>query len=226
MSVSDLSASSQNYLKAVWTLREWSDEPVTASTLAARTGVRLSSASDAVRKLTDRGLLSHSPYGSVELTAEGERLAVEMVRRHRLIEAFLVEALGYSSDEVHAEAEVLEHAVSDLLVERIDERLGRPERDPHGDPIPSESGRVLLPATILLADLGVGRRGLVERVSDSDPLLVRFLDERGIRFGAEVERVASPPFSDTIEVLAPASAEACSLGAAAARAVRVRPLGD
>lgn len=149
MSVSALSASSQNYLKAVWSLGEWSDEPVTASTLAARVGVKLSTASDAIRKLTDQGLLEHARYGAVTLTPEGRALAVAMVRRHRLIETFLVDVLDYDWDQVHDEAETLEHAVSDFLIERIDEKLGHPDRDPHGDPIPRADGTVQKPHAVL-----------------------------------------------------------------------------
>ena len=137
MSVSDLSTSTQNYLKAVWTLSEWSDQPVTPSLIAERTELKLSSVSDAVRRLTSQGLLTHTPYGAVELTEAGHAYAVAMVRRHRLIETFLVKMLGYGWDQVHDEAEHLEHAVSDFMIERIDELLGRPTRDPHGDPIPA-----------------------------------------------------------------------------------------
>src|SRR5699024_1150906 len=118
MSVSDLSASTQNYLKAVWGLTEWSSAPVTPSSIAERTGLRLSSVSDAVRKLSSQGLLEHAPYGSVELTDTGRAYALTMVRRHRLIETFLVRVLHYTWDQVHDEAEHLEHAVSDFMIDR------------------------------------------------------------------------------------------------------------
>src|SRR5690606_22941103 len=120
-----------NHLKVIWSLQEWSSDPVTTSTIAARTGLRLSTASGAVAKLADKGLVEHERYGEVRLTPEGRRLALAMVRRHRLIETFLVETLGYRWDEVHDEAENLEHAVSDLLVDRVDALLGHPTRDPH-----------------------------------------------------------------------------------------------
>ena len=136
MSVSDLSASTQDYLKAIWELEEWSDQPATTSMIAKALGVKQSTVSDTVRKLADQELVSHKRYGSVQLTEQGRAHALQMVRRHRLIETFLVQVLDYSWDEVHDEAEQLEHAVSDLLVERVAELLHHPTRDPHGDPIP------------------------------------------------------------------------------------------
>ncbi|MGO3886259.1 MAG: metal-dependent transcriptional regulator, partial [Mycetocola sp.] len=120
MTVSDLTPTSQDYLKVIWSLQEWSDAPVTASQIAQRLGVRVSSVSDAVRKLGEQGFVDHKRYGSVTLSDSGRIHAISMVRRHRLIETFLVETLGYQWDEVHDEAENLEHAVSDLMVSRID----------------------------------------------------------------------------------------------------------
>lgn len=223
MSVSKLSTSYQNYLKAVWSLGEWSDAPVTASTLAARVGVRLSTASDAIRKLTDQGLLEHAPYGAVALTAEGRAHAVAMVRRHRLIETFLVEVLGYRWDQVHDEAEHLEHAVSDFLVDRIDEHLGHPARDPHGDPIPSADGRVARPDAVLLADVPPESRVRVERISDTDPDMLQFFAERGIGVGTVLETRAGEPYSDSIGVVL--GDDALALGRTAAASVWVS-LGD
>ena len=129
------STQTENYLKAIWNAAEWSTQPVTVSVLAARLGLAASSVSEAVRKLTARGLVTHAPYSAIALSAEGERIAVAMVRKHRVIETFLVEELGYAWDEVHDEAEVLEHTISDRLLEGIDARLGRPRFDPHGDAI-------------------------------------------------------------------------------------------
>ena len=173
MSVSTLSESTQNYLKAVWSLGEWSDVPVTASMVAARTGVALSTASDAIRKLSTQGLLEHARYSAVSLTPEGRAHAVTMVRRHRLIESFLVEVLRYRWDQVHDEADMLEHAVSDFMIDRIDELLGYPERDPHGDPIPAADGTVTRPDAVLLTSVSAGARVRVERISDDDPKLLQ-----------------------------------------------------
>lgn len=225
MSVSELSASSQNYLKAVWSLGEWSDAPVTSSTVAARTGVRLSTASDAIRRLTDQGLLEHAPYGAVTLTSAGRVHAVAMIRRHRLIESFLVEVLGYRWDQVHDEAESLEHAVSDFMVDRIDEYLGRPDRDPHGDPIPARDGTVGRPDAALLTGVETGRRVVVERISDEDPQLLQYLADHGIGVETVLETRAAAPYSDAIEVAIDGGDTVLSLGRSASDAVWVRPLG-
>lgn len=223
MSVSVLSASNQNYLKAIWSLGEWSDEPVTTSMLAARVGVRMSTASDAIRKLHDLGLVDHTKYGAVTLTGEGRAHAVAMVRRHRLLETFLVDVLGYRWDQVHDEADSLEHAVSDLLIERIDEHLGRPDRDPHGDPIPRPDGSVVELDAISLTDLGTGRRARVERISDDDPALLQFFAEQGIGIGTMLEARPGAPYSGGVEVLASGADKPLTLGRAATDAVWVKP---
>ena len=229
MVVSQVSVSSQNYLKAVWTLGEWSDEPVTATTIAGKTGVRLSTASDAIRRLADRGYLVHAPYGAVALTPKGLEVALALVRRHRLIEAFLVEVLGYRADQVHAEAEVLEHAVSDFMIERIDAQLGGPERDPHGDPIPRLDGSVPVVAARPLAELAQSSASgdvlRVERIADDDPDLVRFLAQQGVVFGTEVVIHAAVPYSEAVALSVRGKGEEFSLGLSAARAIWVGAAG-
>lgn len=220
MSVSELSASNQNYLKAIWSLAEWSDDPVTASTIAARVGVKLSTASDAIRKLADLGLVEHAPYGSISLTPDGRTHALAMVRRHRLIESFLVEVLGYTWDEVHDEAESLEHAVSDRFVERMDAHLGRPERDPHGDPIPRADGTVSRPDAFVLSLLEPDTRARVERIADDDPELLQYFAENGIRFGALVRVRPGAPYSEAVNVVVEGAATV-ALGRAATDAVWV-----
>ncbi len=223
MSVSHISASTQSYLKAIWTLGEWSDEPVTATTIAQRVGVKLSTASDAVRKLTDQGLLEHSPYGAVTLTEQGRIYALEMVRRHRLIETFLVDVLDYTWDQVHDEAEALEHAVSDFLIERIDTHLGFPQRDPHGDPIPQENGTVPRIEAIRLSELAFGTSARVERVADADSQLLEFLAERGLVAGSDVVTAQSDPYSGAINVFVSSSDTPISLGRNATDAIWVTP---
>lgn len=224
MSVSALSTSHQNYLKAIWSLGEWSDQPVTTSTVAARVGVRISTASDAIRKLHELGLVDHTKYGAMSLTDEGRAHALAMVRRHRLIETFLVEVLGYRWDQVHEEADHLEHAVSDFMVERIAEHLGHPERDPHGDPIPSPDGSVAAVEAVTLTDLGTGRRSTVERIADDDPELLQFFAEREIGLGTVVETKAGAPYSGGIEVII-SDDNVLTLGRAATDAVWVKPAG-
>ena len=184
MPVSDLSAVAQDYLKLIWSATEWEGDPVTVKQLAERMGVRAATVSDAIRRLTEQGLLKHEPYGGIELTEAGRRHAVQMVRRHRLIETFLVEQLGYGWDEVHDEAEVLEHAVSDDLVDRIDRRLGHPDRDPHGDPIPTADGDPRRPEAVPLLAAPAGVPLTVARISDADPAVLRYLGERGLRLDA------------------------------------------
>ncbi len=184
----------EDYLKVIFNLGEWEVGDRSNADLAARLGVSTSSASEMVRKLTEAGLVDHEPYGDIELTAQGRRRAVEMVRRHRLIETYLVEALGYSWDEVHSEAEVLEHAVSPLMVDRMDAVLGRPWRDPHGDPIPTADGTVHQPVARLLFHLQPGELGYVARIGDEDPRLLRWFTDRGIRLDQRVVVKEHRPF--------------------------------
>lgn len=221
MSVSKLSVSTQNYLKAVWGASEWSSAPVTATAISEKTGLKLSSVSDAVRRLSDQGLLSHTPYGAVELTEEGRTHALAMVRRHRLIESFLVSVLGYGWEQVHDEAESLEHAVSDFMVDRIDELLEFPTRDPHGDPIPSADGTVIVPNAVQLTAAGEHNRVVVERISDSDPGLLQFFQDRGIVPGAHLHLREGAPYSDAIDVQVSGSDESVALGRSATDALYV-----
>ena len=175
----------QDYLKVIWSAQEWSDRPVTTKALAARLGVGTSTVSETVRRLVDAGLVSHEPYGAVGLTDEGRAHAVQMVRRHRLLETFLVARLGYAWDEVHDEAEKLEHAVSDLFVERIATALGDPTRDPHGDPIPGADGSVHVPRAHTLWESEPGE-WRVARISDADPDLLRYVASVGLVLDAPV----------------------------------------
>lgn len=179
MAVSHLSASTQDYLKCVWTLQEWTGDAVSVTALAERLGVRTSTASDGVKKLAEQGLVEHETYGGVTLTEAGRAHAVAMVRRHRLLETYLVQELGYDWDEVHDEAEILEHAVSDRLIAAIDARLGHPTRDPHGDPIPSADGAAHLPDAVVLSRAHPGRY-VVTRISDADPARLRAFAEAGV----------------------------------------------
>ncbi|MCT2025998.1 metal-dependent transcriptional regulator [Dermabacter hominis] len=224
MSVEKLSGSVQDYLKAVWVLGEWSNEPVTTSKIAARVGVRPATASETIKKLAQQMLVEHSPYGAITLTEEGRCLALAMVRRHRLIETFLVEKLGYGWEEVHAEAEVLEHAVSDLMVERIDAALAHPTRDPHGDPIPGPDGKLETIPAFQLTKLAAGESARVERVSDADPALLQFLAGKGLTFGAIVRAREAEPFSETLDLEVDGVTGTATLGKTATDAVWVTVL--
>lgn len=186
MHVRDLPPRTQENLKALWTITERTGGPASLGELAQRTGQKASTTSEAVKRLAERGFVVHERYLGVTLTETGRRLAIAMVRRHRLLETFLVTVLGYTWDEVHDDADLLEHGASDRLVDRIDAYLGHPRRDPHGDPIPDAAGVVeQLPDTTLLS-APVGQPVTVEQIHDGDPELLRYLARHGIRPGVTV----------------------------------------
>jgi DtxR family Mn-dependent transcriptional regulator len=181
----------EDYLKTVYAHTEWQPDPITPSGLAGALGVAPSSVTEMVKKMAAQGLVQHVPYGAIRLTDAGRTRALAVVRRHRLIETWLVREMGYSWDEVHDEAEVLEHALSDRLLEAIDARLGRPERDPHGDPIPAGDGTLVSVPTVRLDEAAVGHVGRVVRISDRDPAVLRELDGAGVGPGSEVRVTAA-----------------------------------
>ncbi|MDT5150334.1 MAG: DtxR family transcriptional regulator, Mn-dependent transcriptional regulator [Mycobacterium sp.] len=199
-STHDLSSVAQDYLKVIWTAQEWSVDKVSTKMLAERIGVSASTASESIRKLADQGLVDHEKYGAVSLTESGRTAALAMVRRHRLMETFLVRELGYGWDEVHDEAEILEHAVSDRMLMRIDAKLGYPTRDPHGDPIPAADGRVPTPAARQLSVCQDGEEGTVARISDADPEMLRYFANVGIRLDSRLRVVARRDFAGMISV--------------------------
>ena len=173
MSASQVSAAVQDYLKVIWLAQERSAAAVSTKMLSDRLGVAPSSVSEMIGRLTRLKLVDHARYGAIALTLDGRRLAVAMVRRHRLLEAFLVSVLGYSWEQVHPEAEQLEHAVSDEFIQRIDDLLGHPARDPHGDPIPTADGHVPAQRTTPLTQVNDGEIVTIERISDADPSVLR-----------------------------------------------------
>ncbi|MBQ0927229.1 metal-dependent transcriptional regulator [Saccharopolyspora endophytica] len=193
------SPSVEDYLRAIYGLSE-RGEPVTNATLTARLGLSPSSVSGMINKLDQLGLVTHVRYRSVELTTEGRRLAHSVLRRHRLIELFLVEELDYSWDAVHIEADALEHAVSDELVEHISAKLGNPTIDPHGDPIPTADGLLPVPKTLQLDQIEPGTIGTIARVWDTDSELLRYLTEHGMTLGARIEIVERKPFGGPLVV--------------------------
>lgn len=180
MTREELTASFEDYLKVIWSSKEWTDKPLTTNELAARMGFAPSTVSEAVKKLTDRGLVTHRPYGAIDLTDTGTSAAIRMVRRHRLVETFLVDYLDYSWDEVHAEAELLEHVVADVFIDRLAAKLGHPSRDPHGDPIPNRDGHIQHPAAIRLNHAPLNESLTVMRVSDKFPEVLQYLRASGI----------------------------------------------
>ncbi len=194
------SAAVQDYLKAIYALAERGAGPVTTTALAERVGVAPGSATGMVKKLFGDGLVLHTPYRGVELTSAGRRIAVDVLRHHRLLELFLTRELGVPWDQVHDEAEALEHVVSNRLLELIDAKLGHPTLDPHGDPIPTRTLDVAQSESVALGSLEVGAKGVLVRVSDSDGAILRYLDERAIRPGEAFEVVDKQPFDGPLSV--------------------------
>ena len=209
----------QDYAKAIYALQRRAEGPVATNDLADRLGVTPASASAMARKLADLGLVDLEPYHGVRLTGEGERVALEVLRHHRLLELYLAEHLGVPWDRVHEEAEALEHVISEDLEARIAAKLGDPTHDPHGDPIPSVDLAIDETATRALDSLEVGTRGRFVRVSDSDPAMLRYLDERGIAIGDDLEVVERQPFGGPLTVVIAGATQV--LGGALARAMRV-----
>lgn len=194
------SSSIEDYVKVIYAFTEWQDKPITSTQLATRLGVANSSVSEMVRKLKDQGLVDHQPYSPITLTAMGLTLALSMVRRHRLLETYLVRELGYTWDEVHDEAEHLEHAVSETFIERMAAKLGHPTRDPHGDPIPDADGNIDMPPSHRLDELDAGHRGRISRISDHDPELLRYFDHHGIGLESEILVMGRHPFGGALEI--------------------------
>jgi DtxR family Mn-dependent transcriptional regulator len=210
----------EDYVKAIYSLQHGRDDPVSNSALAERLGVTAGSASGMAKKLDGLGLVDHVPYRGVVLTPLGRRLALEVLRHHRLLELYLSEAFGMPWDQVHAEAEVLEHVLSEELEELIAAKLGDPSVDPHGDPIPGRDGSIHEPETRSLSDLSAGDSGVFIRVSDSDPEMLRYLTDRGISPGQDVQLLGKEPFEGPISVRIGGADHV--LGGSLARAMRVR----
>ena len=212
----------EDYAKAIYALARRSEGgPVTTNALADRLRVTPASASAMIRKLADQGLATFEPYKGVRLTADGERVALEVLRHHRLLELYLAEHLGVPWDRVHEEAEALEHVLSEYLEQRIAAKLGEPTHDPHGDPIPTADLVVDEHPTVSLAALDPGSRGRFVRVSDSDPEMLRYLESRGITLGDELEVVERQPFDGPVTVRLGGTEHV--LGGALVRAMRVGP---
>jgi DtxR family Mn-dependent transcriptional regulator len=210
----------EDYTKAIYTLELRASEPVTTNALAERLGVTPGSASAMVKRLGELGLAEHRPYHGVSLTDQGRRVALEVIRHHRLLELYLVQSLGVPWDRVHEEAEVLEHVLSEELEELIAAKLGDPTHDPHGDPIPTRDLEIEEGSTASLQTLRPGDRAIFTRVSDSDPEMLRYLTARGIAPGDNLEVVDRQPFDGPLFVRF--GKEVHVLGGALARAMRVQ----
>jgi DtxR family Mn-dependent transcriptional regulator len=210
----------EDYTKAIYALEARDSGPVSTTALAERLGVTPASASGMVKRLCELGLVTHRRYHGVLLTDAGRRVALEVIRHHRLLELYLVEDLGVPWDRVHQEAEILEHVLSEDLEELIAAKLGHPTRDPHGDPIPSRELTIEEVSTESLESLEPGVTGIFARVSDSDPDMLRYLAELGIAPGAVLEVVERQPFGGPLFVRF--GDEVHPLGGDLARAIRVQ----
>jgi DtxR family Mn-dependent transcriptional regulator len=215
----EFSAAIEDYAKTIFTLQAECGGPVSTTGLAERLGVTPASASGMVKKLGELGLVEHQPYKGVLLSPRGCRVALEVLRHHRLLEAYLASSLGVPWDRVHDEAEVLEHVLSEELEALIAAKLGHPTHDPHGDPIPSANLELAEEPHTALASLDAGARGVLVRVSDAEPEMLRYLADRGIAPGDSFEVIERQPFDgplfvrfgDDVHVLGGALARAMSV---------------
>lgn len=205
----------EDYLKALYQLHG-EQRPVPTRELAHRLGISSPSVSEMVTRLTAQGLVEHDRYRGQQLTREGRKVALELVRHHRLLEMFLVQVLGYSWDEVHDEAERLEHVISERMEQRIFDLLGRPEIDPHGHAIPTLTGKVKAVSSRSLSEGRVGEKLVVQGVSDDDPIKLRELDRRGLVPGARIDVIAESEFEGPIGIRLKGRRESVPLGLARA----------
>lgn len=209
----------EDYLKAVWMLQQV-EAPVSTSRIAERLGLTSAAVTAMVKRLAEQELLRHEPYYGVRLTAPGELAALRIIRRHRVLELFLVEKLGYEWDRVHDEAERLEHAASDELIERLARLLGEPERDPHGSAIPTAAGEMDRSAYPALGDLAPGEMRCVLEVQVQEPEQLRYLGSLNLRPGAEVEVVDKSPFEGPVSLSV--NGERAVISHSLAQRIRVR----
>ena len=213
----------ENYLKAIYHLEDGRPERVKTKELADQLGVALPSVTSMLKALAADGLVDYEAYRGAQLTEAGRRHAVRVIRNHRLIELFLVQALGYTWDEVHEEAELLEHAVSDRLADRIDQALKFPRTDPHGDPIPDASGCFRSEQGTPLTDCTPGLRVRLVQALEQDPEVLRYLTSLGVHPGVELRVVAFEPFGGPIRLAVGVEGAPVSLGLGLAANLRVAP---
>lgn len=213
------SAPVEDYVKAIYSLTRDSEETASTSQLADRLGITAGSVSTMLKRMDTAGLAEHVPYRGVRLTPSGRQLALNVIRRHRLIELFLATSLDIPWEDVHRHAELLEHAASEELIELIAAKLGDPVADPHGDPIPTRALEIDERRQPTLADLEAGEEATIVRVSDSDPAMLRYLTEHHIGIGVRVALIERQPFEGPVEIEIDGARQ--NLGIKLARAIRV-----
>lgn len=196
----DLSLTEENYLKAIYHLGESGNTEVSTNAIAESMNTKPATVSDMIKRLSKKKVIFYEKYKGVNLTDSGSKLALQIIRKHRLWEVFLVEKLNFNWDEVHDIAEQLEHIKSPLLVERLDAFLDHPKVDPHGDPIPDKHGDFHVGPTLLLSDLSEGDSGVLVGVSDSDPRLLQYLDKIKLNLGMKIQLSERVEFDGSIEV--------------------------
>ncbi|MFW0793928.1 metal-dependent transcriptional regulator [Gordonia sp. CPCC 205515] len=217
--LADLTDTSCAYLRAIWVVGERNDGKVTTTSLADELGVAASTVSTALRKLVDKDLVTHPRYGAIRLTHTGIDATIRIIRRLRLLETFLVRELGYGWHEVHDDADVLALAASDRFIDRIDQRLGHPTRDPHGDPIPAADGTLPRLTLTPLAECATGVVGTVARIDDSDPAMLEYFHNVGLTLDRRVTIGVTRPFAGTMSVVPEGSNTDVVLGDVAAQSI-------
>lgn len=213
--------SEEDHLKAVHALLQDGTSAGTKD-IAERLGIKASSVTVMLKKLADQGLLKHEPYYGVKLTAKGQAMALQLVRRHRLWETFLVERLGFGWDEVHEVAEQMEHVASEQLIDKLDAYLGHPAFDPHGDPIPDRHGRIRARKTVRLSSCAQGRTVRIAAVSETTDGLLRLLDAKGLRIGSVLTIQDVHAYDGSMDVK-PRSGAAFSLSKDVSHHLQVEP---
>jgi DtxR family Mn-dependent transcriptional regulator len=217
-----LTGQAEDYLKAIYELEQLGSAAGT-NDIAARLGIAAASVSGMVQRLGRLGLVRAERYRGARLTVAGRQAALQLIRRHRIIECYLVERLGFGWENVHDEAERLEHAASDELIARMADAIGNPTADPHGAPIPTAAGEVDETRLESIADLKEGERATVVRMSDRDPAFLRYLDELGVRPGATVQVVARAPFGGPLTLSVGGAEHAVGTSAAGQVFIRLEP---
>jgi len=213
--------SEENYLKAIWKLNESGDSAVSTNSIAAEVKTRAASVTDMLKKLSERKLIQYQKYQGVKLTAEGRRLALSIVRKHRLWEVFLVEKLRYGWDEVHEIAEQLEHIYSESLTDKLDKFLGYPKFDPHGDPIPDQSGKLADAASVSLGHCKAGQSGVMTGVSEHSGVFLRFLNEHHLALGITINVEHVNEFDQSLRIKAGAR-KAITISHPAAKSILIK----
>ena len=197
-----ISHTEENYLKAIFKLAEKGQKSVSTNAIAAHMQTAAASVTDMLKRLADKDLIAHEKYRGVQLSTTGERMATALIRKHRLWEVFLTEKLGFNWDEVHDYAEQLEHVQGETLINRLDDFLGNPHFDPHGDPIPDAEGRWSFRPQALLATLQVGDKGVITGVEDHRPEFLQYLQQQGLVLGASLELLERFAFDQSVRVRA------------------------